>query len=155
MLHLMPQWQSSTRHERLKEVMADRPDLIQSELAVGPPFCLVSSLWPALMALQGMAFDALQQCFRGQDIEAFMAMQPPPLEWKQTVFLIVDPAAGGPRSDFAIISMVRYKGLATVGHDAKYATLILRSTSASCMRSSMKKGGRRSCLRLRRKRVAL
>ncbi len=34
MLHLVPQWQSSVRHERLKEVMADRPDLIQSELAV-------------------------------------------------------------------------------------------------------------------------
>lgn len=36
MLHLVPQWQSSARHERLKEVMADRPDLIQSELAVSP-----------------------------------------------------------------------------------------------------------------------
>lgn len=34
MLHLVPQWQSTVRHERLKEVMADRPDLIQSELAV-------------------------------------------------------------------------------------------------------------------------
>ena len=34
MFHLVPQWQSSVRHERLKEVMADRPDLIQSELAV-------------------------------------------------------------------------------------------------------------------------
>ena len=34
MLHLVPQWQSSVRHERLKAVMADRPDLIQSELAV-------------------------------------------------------------------------------------------------------------------------
>ncbi len=34
MLHLVPQWQSSVRHERLKEIMADRPDLIQSELAV-------------------------------------------------------------------------------------------------------------------------
>ena len=34
MLHLVPQWQSSVRHERLKEIMADLPDLIQSELAV-------------------------------------------------------------------------------------------------------------------------
>ena len=34
MLHLVPQWQSSARHERLKAVMCDRPDLIQSELAV-------------------------------------------------------------------------------------------------------------------------
>ena len=34
MLHLIPRWQSSARHERLKAVMSDRPDLIQSELAV-------------------------------------------------------------------------------------------------------------------------
>jgi len=43
-----------------------------------------------------------------------MSMRPPPLEWKQTVYIIVDPAAGGPRSDFAIISLVRHKGMATV-----------------------------------------
>jgi hypothetical protein len=43
-----------------------------------------------------------------------MTMPPPPLEWKQDVYLIIDPAAGGPRSDFALISMVRYKGMATV-----------------------------------------
>jgi hypothetical protein len=42
MLHLVPQWQSSVRHERLKEVMADRPDLIQSELAV---FTFLTSLF--------------------------------------------------------------------------------------------------------------
>ena len=34
MLHLVPQWQSSARHERLKAIMSDRPDLIQSELSV-------------------------------------------------------------------------------------------------------------------------
>ena len=34
MLHLVPQWQSSARHERLRAVMIDRPDLIQSELSV-------------------------------------------------------------------------------------------------------------------------
>ena len=34
MLHLIPEWQSGARHDRLKAVMADRPDLIQSELAV-------------------------------------------------------------------------------------------------------------------------
>lgn len=95
MLHLVPQWQSSARHERLKEVMADRPDLIQSELA-------------------GLAFDALQQCFRTTDIDALLTMKPPPLEWKQPVYMIVDPAAGGPRSDFALISLVRHKGMATV-----------------------------------------
>ncbi len=95
MLHLVPQWQSSARHERLKEVMADRPDLIQSELA-------------------GLAFDALQQCFRAADIDTLLTMKPPPLEWKQPVYLVIDPAAGGPRSDFAVISLVRHKGMATV-----------------------------------------
>jgi hypothetical protein len=41
-------------------------------------------------------------------------MKCPPLEWKQTVYIIIDPAAGGPRSDFALISLVRQKGMATV-----------------------------------------
>ncbi len=68
--------------------------------------------------VQGLAFDALQQCFRAADIETLMTMRPPTLEWKQPVYLIVDPAAGGPRSDFAIISLVRHKGLATVGQAA-------------------------------------
>lgn len=67
-----------------------------------------------ILLLQGLAFDALQQCFRATDIERFMSMQPPALEWKQDVYLVIDPAAGGPRSDFAIISMVRFKGMATV-----------------------------------------
>jgi len=63
MLHLVPQWQSSARHERLKAVMSDRPDLIQSELS-------------------GLAFDALNQCFRAQDIDAFIAAEAPlPIPW--------------------------------------------------------------------------
>ena len=45
MLHLVPQWQSSARHERLKAVMCDRPDLIQSELAVSLySYLLIESL---------------------------------------------------------------------------------------------------------------
>ena len=50
LLHLVPRWQSSERHRRLKTVMQDRPDLIESELS-------------------GLAFDSLQQCFRPADIE--------------------------------------------------------------------------------------
>lgn len=95
LLHLVPRWQSSSRHERLKTIMSDRPDLIQSELS-------------------GLAFDALQQCFRSDDIEAMMTMQSPPIMWKTQVYIIIDPAAGGPQSDFAILSMVREKGLITV-----------------------------------------
>eukprot|EP00961_Rhodomonas_salina_P156089 2101700-Rhodomonas_salina.4 len=75
--------------------MSDRPDLIQSELS-------------------GLAFDALQQCFRSDDIEAMMTMQSPPIMWKTQVYIIIDPAAGGPQSDFAVLSMVREKGLITV-----------------------------------------
>jgi hypothetical protein len=113
MLHLVPQWQSSARHERLKEVMADRPDLIQSELAVRHSKYLLSSVL-LTSCLQGLAFDALQQCFRTTDIDALLSMKPPALEWKQPVYIIIDPAAGGPRSDFALISIVRSKGMATV-----------------------------------------
>jgi hypothetical protein len=92
MLHLVPAWQSSLRHERLKAVMADRPDLIQSELS-------------------GLAFDSLQQCFRAVDIEAMMSAEPPlPLVWSQPLFLVIDPAAGGPRSDFALVSFFRLRG---------------------------------------------
>lgn len=92
MLHLVPAWQSSLRHERLKAVMADRPDLIQSELS-------------------GLAFDSLQQCFRAVDIEAMMGAEAPlPLVWSQPLFMVIDPAAGGPRSDFAIVSFFRLRG---------------------------------------------
>ena len=95
MLHLVPQWQSSVRHERLKAVMADRPDLIQSELA-------------------GLAFDALQQCFRTNDIEALMNSTVMPFTWRQVIYIVIDPAAGGPQSDFAIISFTKEKGIITV-----------------------------------------
>jgi hypothetical protein len=75
--------------------MADRPDLIQSELA-------------------GLAFDALQQCFRTGDIEALMQSTPMPFIWRQTIYIIIDPAAGGPQSDFAVVSFVKQKGIITV-----------------------------------------
>ena len=94
-LHLVPQWQSSARHERLKAVMSDRPDLIQSELS-------------------GLAFDALQQCFRGSDIDTLMSAIPPPLIWRQPLYMVIDPAAGGPQSDFALISFFRHKGQVVV-----------------------------------------
>ena len=36
MLHLVPDWQSSTKHIRLKTIMQDRPDLIQSNMLHNP-----------------------------------------------------------------------------------------------------------------------
>eukprot|EP00961_Rhodomonas_salina_P291277 3931860-Rhodomonas_salina.1 len=102
LLHLVPRWQSSTRHERLKTIMSDRPDLIQSELS-------------------GLAFDALQQCFRAEDINVMMSMKPPATPWNAKVYTVVDPAAGGPQSDFAVVSFVREKGIITVRDRARLA----------------------------------
>jgi len=136
LLHLVPRWQSSTRHERLKAVMADRPDLIQSELA-------------------GLAFDSLQQCFRSSDIDAVMNSKPPEFQWKQQLFIVIDPAAGGPQSDFALISFFRHKGIICVSYDLMYSTLIILSMSSKRCVSFTKKFGTMSSLSVRKKRSAL
>ena len=139
MLHLVPQWQSSIRHERLKVVMADRPDLIQSELA-------------------GLAFDALQQCFRTVDIEYLMNSTPMPFEWRQTIHMVIDPAAGGPQSDFAIVSFTKHRGIITVCiscYERTYSTLIECSKSCKLIDSLTKNFGINSLRKTRIKRVAL
>ena len=59
MLHLVPSWQSEERHRKLKIMMQDRPDLIQSELA-------------------GLACDSLQQVFRKGDIHLMFETTPVP-----------------------------------------------------------------------------
>lgn len=58
MLHLVPSWQSGEKHRRLKTIMQDRPDLIQSELS-------------------GLAFEALQQAFRAVDVDNAFELQAP------------------------------------------------------------------------------
>jgi hypothetical protein len=58
MLHLVPQWQSSDRHVKLKTIMQDRPDLIESELS-------------------GLAFDSNQQIFKTAHIEIMFSQTPP------------------------------------------------------------------------------
>lgn len=73
----------------------DRPDLIKSELA-------------------GLAFDSLQQIFRKCDIAHMFESTLLPLVQDQTVWLVIDPAAGGPGSDYAMVSMVRQRGTVTV-----------------------------------------
>jgi len=75
--------------------MQDRPDLIQSELA-------------------GLAFDSLQQVFRKGDIALAFETPGLPLEQDQTIWVVVDPAAGGPQSDYAIVSICRVKGTVQV-----------------------------------------
>ena len=95
MLHLVPMWQSEERHRKLKIMMQDRPDLIQSELA-------------------GLAFDSLEQVFRKSDIRIALEIEPLPIVNDTTVFIIIDPAAGGPQSDYALVSMTRGRGNVTV-----------------------------------------
>jgi hypothetical protein len=95
MLHLVPQWQSAERHRKLKVMMQDRPDLIKSELA-------------------GLAFDSLQQVFRKADIDDLFSAQPLTFIQDQEIFIIIDPAAGGPSSDYAVVSLCRQRGIVTV-----------------------------------------
>ena len=48
-----------------------------------------------------------------------------PLVQDQTVWLVIDPAAGGPGSDYAMVSMVRQRGTVTV----RFRTLPARCVS--------------------------
>jgi hypothetical protein len=70
-------------------------DLIQSELA-------------------GLAFDSLQQVFRKSDVAIAMSLPPLSSPDTPTVFVVIDPAAGGPQSDYAIVSIIRHRGSITV-----------------------------------------
>lgn len=95
MLHLVPSWQSSEKHERLHTIMESRPDLIQSELA-------------------GLAFDELQQAFREKDLERMIAAVSPSPQLFEEISIFVDPAAGGASSDYGILSVTHCRGITTV-----------------------------------------
>lgn len=95
MLHLVPNWQSSSKHIRLKTIMGDRPDLIQSELS-------------------GIAFESLQQAFRKIDIDAMLQQPAPKPVMYEPIYIFIDPAAGGPSSDYGIMSITRNRGIVTV-----------------------------------------
>lgn len=88
-------WQSADRHIKLKTIMQDRPDLIESELS-------------------GLAFDSLQQVFKPAHIDVMFKQPIPPPVINEDVHIFIDPAAGGPFSDYAILSVTRQKGLITV-----------------------------------------
>lgn len=75
--------------------MQDRPDLIQSELA-------------------GLAFESLQQAFRAEDIERFFAAAPDRKSLKEPIFMFIDPAAGGPSSDYCMLCITRDRGVVKV-----------------------------------------
>ena len=80
---------------KLKTIMQDRPDLIESELS-------------------GLAFDSLQQVFKPEHIDMMFKQPMPPPVINEDVHVFIDPAAGGPYSDYAIVSVTRQKGLITV-----------------------------------------
>ncbi|KAJ1466297.1 hypothetical protein T484DRAFT_1756758 [Baffinella frigidus] len=114
MLHLIPRWQSSERHTRLKTIMQDRPDLIESESS-------------------GLAFDSLQCCFRPGDIEVMYTQPGLPPVFNEPIYIVIDPAAGGPGSDYGIISFSRNKGLIQAPCVPVYATrYALRARCTSC-----------------------
>jgi len=75
--------------------MQDRPDLIESELS-------------------GLAFDSLQQVFKAEHLEVMFKQPIPPPVINEDVHVFIDPAAGGPYSDYAILSVTRQKGMITV-----------------------------------------
>lgn len=106
LLHLVPRWQSGERHIRLKTIMEDRPDLIQSELS-------------------GLAFDSLQQAFRTQDIEHVFKARDIPIHLEEPIFVVIDPAAGGAQSNYAVISCTRMDGIMRVSvflcHERMYS----------------------------------
>jgi hypothetical protein len=95
MLHLMPRWQSSERMIRLQTIMEDRPDLVESELS-------------------GVAANTLQSAFRSSDIDVMFEQAALPSRHAEPIFLVIDPAAGGPQSDYAMVSFTRVKGMIQV-----------------------------------------
>jgi hypothetical protein len=114
----------------------DRPDLIQSELS-------------------GLAFESLQQAFRRVDIDAMMALEPPRPEMYEAIHIFVDPAAGGPSSDYGILSVTLWRGMVTVSLQlTKYSSLIL-ATRSEGVRASFESHARTRSASSAMKRLAL
>lgn len=57
-MHLIPAWHNEEKHTRLKAIMSDRPDLINSEMS-------------------GVAFSSMNQCFRAPDLKRMFDTTPP------------------------------------------------------------------------------
>ena len=76
-------------------MMQDRPDLLLSEM-------------------QGCSFDALEQVFPKAFIAICMDLPTIPADYNSTVWIVFDPAAGGPQSDYGIVSITRTRGTVSV-----------------------------------------
>jgi len=81
----------------------DLPDLIQSELA-------------------GLAF-------RRSDIAIAMALEPLPMPDSPFVFLVIDPAAGGPQSDYC------FRPVSMLSCRKKSASVLVNDSSAKLSRT--------------------
>ena len=93
MAHLIPRWQDGDKHRRLKTIMSDRPDLINSELG-------------------GVAIGNQDQCFRAVDLKrAFDEAVPMEIKMTTPFFVTIDPCAGGEHSDFALVTTVISHGV--------------------------------------------
>ncbi len=64
--------------------------------------------------LSGLAFDSLQQCFRTDDISALLTQDPMPPLLNDDIYIVIDPAAGGPGSDYALVAFQRSRGNVTI-----------------------------------------
>jgi len=93
MQHLIPRWQDADKHRRLKLIMSDRPDLINSEMG-------------------GVAFSSIDQCFKPALLKKMFDEQIPlTIDFNTRFFVTVDPAAGGQNSDFALVSFTVCSGV--------------------------------------------
>jgi len=93
MQHLIPRWQDADKHRRLKIIMSDRPDLINSEMG-------------------GVAFNSVDQCFKQALLkQMFSDIIPVRIEFNTRFFVTIDPAAGGEHSDFAMVSFTCSYGI--------------------------------------------
>ena len=93
MAHLIPRWQDSEKHRKLKTIMSDRADLINSELG-------------------GIAVGNNDQCFRLVDLKRmFENVIHMDVESGVPFFVTIDPCAGGEHSDFAMVSFVVSHGV--------------------------------------------
>ena len=126
MLHLVPRWQSSDRHVKLKTIMQDRPDLIESELS-------------------GLAFDSNQQIFKTAHIETMFAQLPPTPVVNEAVYIFIDPAAGGPQSDYAVLSVTRQKGMLTVSLFLVFCPVLPETSCTGSQRAGSRRRPRVRC----------
>jgi hypothetical protein len=96
MAHLIPRWQDSDKHRRLKIIMSDRSDLINSELG-------------------GIAVGNCDQAFKAVDLKrAFSSTIYLNIPTQMDFYVCIDPCAGGEHSDFACVSFLICNGITKI-----------------------------------------